>query len=554
MQPAELLAVGEFRAGLERLLQCVANAGLVVGVHALHQRFNRQRACTQATDVPHAIIDTYVAAADVQHPRAHLRDLERQRTAVFGQAQCALGLHAPRDVNERNHDAPGCAVRRRFGERIDQGPYRLGALVVDDSREIAVERLPSAGHDRDRVLLHGHRLAVFTDEVPMGIGGHASLQLVGAEAEEATGHRVAERNGPGRVVNHNRRERAVEDEPVRSVGSAARILGECALDRRARAFCRVFHQGGVGLGPPPHVARADIDECDPRTVAKHRNDQRGRSPQPRIEIGVGNARVGGGVLDPHGPAGSQLPLDRCPEPMGGVLLAEDRLHAVIDPTAQLYIDRVAIDKRVAGTPRFKEAPEQFAGPGGDLGRGVQAAQAIREFQLEARALLGQHPLSGVDERADDAGGAPVLAVHRTVRKVEVTLFRVAEAFDGEGKILESDRLAAHHVVPHRAHRRPDLAPHVLRGGAERLRVARAEDGHVCVVVDQQALLAPGEVHRQLAGQHDPHRGAQCGRPAVDGAERGGAPVMRPYEAMHGPGAGEIGHGRHRCWAGARRAG
>ena len=130
--------------------------------------------------------------------------------------------------------------------------------------------------------------------------------------------------------------------------------------------------------------------------------------------------------------------------------------------------------------------------------------------------------------------------HRIVRDVEIGVFGEAVALEREEQILAPERLAGADDVGEQPvqHAVPDFTPRVAAGQPERLRMLRAEDGTVGVVVEDDELRAPEQDDLGLRRQQHAERAAQTLRPGVRIAGRRLRPIEGAHARTHFAAAGE----------------
>ena len=153
-----------------------------------------------------------------------------------------------------------------------------------------------------------------------------------------------------------------------------------------------------------------------------------------------------------------------------------------------------------------------------LARGGELAQELHSPR--AHDLLGglaadaQHP-------ADDT----FVVVDSAVREAEVRLLEVPRAH--ERQLLGRDPVgdaARHHLPDHRTYRVPRLGLGIADGSTEGVRVLRADEPDVCVVVELDQLRAPQKDHRIARAEDGPDDGVQASRPALHCSQRGLVPA------------------------------
>ena len=156
--------------------------------------------------------------------------------------------------------------------------------------------------------------------------------------------------------------------------------------------------------------------------------------------------------------------------------------------------------------------------------------ALGQLLQQRHAALADHPLGRLGDDAVDALDLAGFASHRIVRDVEVGLLDEPVALQLEQQVLPPERLPRADDTGQQLvqHARPDLAPGLPPGEAQRVRMLRPEDGTVGVVVEDGEFRTPEEDDLGPGREQHAHRAAQALRPRVGRSERG----LRPIEAAH----------------------
>jgi hypothetical protein len=194
---------------------------------------------------------------------------------------------------------------------------------------------------------------------------------------------------------------------------------------------------------------------------------------------------------------------------------------------------------VRGGPLVVEQVEQRGGDVGPVGgqhtdggraRGLHVGRPRQLAQLGERAQpsLADDPPGGLGARAEDP--ARVAGADRAEGVGEVALLGPAVALQQHQLVLLEDHAAGQHLVEGRPQRGPHLRPHRRELGTEGVRVPRAEERCVRIVVEQSPARSPRDVHRQLRAQHQLDGVAQGDGPAVRRSERG----VGPRDVAHPP--------------------
>ena len=246
------------------------------------------------------------------------------------------------------------------------------------------------------------------------------------------------------------------------------------------------------------------------------------SGRPESASGIASAWRGGSS---HAPSGHLRPVEvdhggRAVEPRD---LRPGR-RAVRDGH-----ERAVVAGRVGERERqVQPVAGQAAVDGGEqvaLARG--RAGGLGQLAQGGEPALAQHAVGLLDDHAQHPGRRAVLVAQRAVGERVVGLLAVAAALEEQPQARVPGRgPGRQHLVDARADVVPDLRPDRVGALAERPRVlGRERVPRVGVVVEERQLRAPRHPHREARAEHDPHRGLQALRPALDGPERRGRPVV-----------------------------
>jgi hypothetical protein len=112
---------------------------------------------------------------------------------------------------------------------VDEDPHTVpGRRSVDPEREI--HHRAQGGDDLvDWILTHRHRRSVGTDEAPCGVDGDLSAHLLGREAQQLAGGRVAEDDARVRRVNDDSGVQALDQRSVSLFALPELAFGPLAL-------------------------------------------------------------------------------------------------------------------------------------------------------------------------------------------------------------------------------------------------------------------------------------------------------------------------------------
>ncbi len=192
------------------------------------------------------------------------------------------------------------------------------------------------------------------------------------------------------------------------------------------------------------------------------------------------------------------------------------------------------------------AQHPAGGPADLVGLG-QRAQGVVQFRQEdlprlplTQGRFGEHPVGGVEHHDDDPAGLSAVALQGTDAPGEPRPVTAVRAVRDQLDVLDGDAFARPGPGVERPVRRPELGPAGGLGAAQHVRPPSAGERPQTVVVDLDAVLAPGDQHRQTAGEDHLDGVAQGRRPRLDRPQRRGCPVVRSDASGHFAVAGRPG--------------
>ena len=191
--------------------------------------------------------------------------------------------------------------------------------------------------------------------------------------------------------------------------------------------------------------------------------------------------------------------------------------------------------------------ERAEGRARDLGLGARRGQRLAERGERLQPPRPEHARARLVHGGEHARDLAVVAADRAERVGEVGLLEEAHALEQQRLVLLPGGLGRlDDAVQHRPDLVPDLRPDVAQRHAHRRRVLGAQHRDVGVVVDRDEVGAPEDADRVAGLEADRGRGLQRARPALDGSQRCGTPIVRPQE-----GAALAAPGTEAGWPGGR---
>ncbi len=178
--------------------------------------------------------------------------------------------------------------------------------------------------------------------------------------------------------------------------------------------------------------------------------------------------------------------------------------------------------------------------------GDEARRLLEEPPLAIRLLLQsgfrQHLGGGLGAGAEHSRDMAAFVPDRRIGEGEPGLLLESAAVHEQRQVLLVGALPLQGGLHERRDVGPDLRPDLAKAGPQGVRVLRAEDLGIGIVVEEAELVAPGHEHGKLRRQHQPRNGTQGLRPGLRRAERGGGPVLSPDQRGHAAAALEEGQG------------
>ncbi len=424
------------------------------------------------------------------------RSVAERNTAAASRASRPRSTRAKRAVacpaskRERSSSALTRRRRRSAAALGELDPLALGRGIGIRIGERVAER---AQHQRER----GAELVRHVGE-ELGLRAVELRQLLGAALGGGEADRARERAGE-------------------LVGDHAEEVAVALVEVLARAGAEDERGGGHGA-----AGAGDGQQHGPPVTGARRRGRPGVEHALSAAGGLGRAppALAVGILGIAGPG---------------------------EPHVTLLADQVQRGERHV-LPRPRQRRQRGVHDGGlRVGRGERIAQRGERLQPPRP----DHALARLVHRGEHARHLARVAADRAEGVREVGLLEEAAALQQQRLVLGPGGLRRlDDPLQHRPDLVPDLRPDVAQRHPHRRRVLGAQHRHVGVVVDRDQVGPPEDADPVARLEADRRRRLQRPRPAVDPAQRGAAPLMRPQQsaALAAPGA-EAGR-----WPGGRPRG
>ncbi len=158
-------------------------------------------------------------------------------------------------------------------------------------------------------------------------------------------------------------------------------------------------------------------------------------------------------------------------------------------------------------------------------------RALVRFVLAQRPF-GQHLAGGFSAGAENSANRAFVVAHRRIGKLVPGVLGKAIPFHHQMETFVIGCLTRERAVDQRRKVGPDFRPDLAEGQAERMRVLRAEDRDVAVVIEEGEFGSPGAKHRVARIDHQFDHRAQRLRPPGRVADRRRRPVVGAHPLAH----------------------